>query len=156
MTAEEMDAAVEKLIDESNEQSLQARRDFEEDTLQAKYKAMRQKTFRSSVLQNVLERIRETYEELVQKIQRELDESLQALYAEGETGGEPGVDPSDAPYEVDYTLPMRDRYIIVKNYYLAYEDKEQMLADFEEDDVAVDYLGSYYQSLYQLMLLMQI
>ena len=156
MTAEEMDAAVEKLIDESNEQSLQARRDFEEDTLQAKYKAMRQRTFRSSVLQNVLARIREAYEELVQKIQRELDESLQALYAEGETGGEPGVDPSDAPYEVDYTLPMRDRYIIVKNYYLAYEDKEQMLADFEEDDVAVDYLGSYYQSLYQLMLLMQI
>ena len=50
---------------------------------------------------------------------------------------------------------MRDRYVIVKDYYLAYEDKAQALADLREDDVAKDYLGNFYDYLLQLLLLMQ-
>ena len=77
-----------------------------------------------------------------------------AADAEG-ASGPPGEDTGDAPYEVDYTLPMRDRYVAVKNYYLGYDDIAQALEDYLEDETAQAYLGDYYDYLLQLLLLMQ-
>lgn len=155
MTQEEFDAAVNKLIARANEQSGEAKAEYDEDCLAAKFGAMERRTLRSSILQNALDELKAAYDALVLKIQEELDESLAALYAEEGITGPPGTDPGDAPYEVDYTLTMRDRYVIVKDYYLAYEDKAQALADLREDDVAKDYLGNFYDYLLQLLLLMQ-
>ena len=157
MTAEELEKAVQKLIEEATAESAAAKTEYEKDCLKAEYDALKRRTFRSSILENILAARKEEYDAQVLRIQKDLDESLEALYAEGESGGEtpPGIDPDDAPYEVDYTLSMRDRYVIVKNYYLDYDDMAQALADFEADDIAKDYLGTYYEYLYQLLLMVQ-
>ena len=157
MTAEELEKAVQKLIEEANAESAAAKSDYEKDCLEAQYDALKRRTFRSSILENLLAARKEEYDAEVLRIQKDLDESLEALYAEGDTGGEtpPEIDPDDAPYEVDYTLSMRDRYVIVKNYYLDYDDMAEALADFEADDIAKDYLGTYYDYLYQLLLMVQ-
>lgn len=157
MTAEELEKAVQKLIEEANAESAAAKSEYEKDCLEAQYDALERRTFRSSILENLLAARKEEYDAEVLRIQKDLDESLEALYAEGDTGGEtpPEIDPDDAPYEVDYTLSMRDRYVIVKNYYLDYDDMAEALADFEADDIAKDYLGTYYDYLYQLLLMVQ-
>ena len=92
----------------------------------------------------------EACDRALKKIQDDLDESLAALYLENEQGGG-GSGSTDAPYEVDYSLPMRERYITVKNYYLAYDDKAQAVEDCMKDEVAKEYLGVYYDYLLQLL-----
>lgn len=158
MTQEELEAAAEKLIGEANEDSAAAKREYEKDCLSEKNRALSRRIFRSSILENILAVLKSDYEALVKKIQKELDESLAALYGEGDTGGEGGEggEGGDAPYEVDYTLPMRDRYVIVKNYYLSYADPAQALADFEKDEIAKEYIGVYYEYLRQLLLMIQV
>ncbi len=158
MTAEELEKAIEKLISEANEESEQAKREYEADCLAEKNRALARRAFRSSILEKLLETLKADYDALVLKIQSDLDESLDALYAENEPSGGGGedIDPDDAPYEVDYTLPMRDRYVAVKNYYLGLPDKAAALAAFEADEIAKDYLGSYYDYLYQLLLMIQV
>ena len=70
-------------------------------------------------------------------------------------GEEPGGEEPDAPYEVDESLPMRDRYIAVKNYYLSIPDAAEALELLRDDDVAKEYLGTYYNYLEQLLIMMQ-
>ena len=70
-------------------------------------------------------------------------------------GEEPDDDEPDAPYEVDESLPMRDRYIAVKNYYLSIPDAAEALELLRDDDVAKEYLGTYYNYLEQLLIMMQ-
>ena len=82
----------------------------------------------------------------------ELGETVKLPY---DDQGREGIDPDSAPYEVDYSLPMRDRYVAVKNHYLAYDDLALALEDLNNDAVAKDYLGSYYDYLVQLLLMMQ-
>ena len=139
MTAEELEKAIEKLISEANEESEQAKREYEADCLAEKNRALARRTFRSSILEKLLETLKADYDAL-----------------EPSGGGGEGIDPDDAPYEVDYTLPMRDRYVAVKNYYLGLPDKAAALAAFEADEIAKDYLGSYYDYLYQLLLMIQV
>ena len=157
MTDEELNTAVNKLISEANEDSEDAKLEYEENCRKARYRAAENRTLRSSILDSALEKLKETYDRLVQRIQQELDESLEALYAENYPDGVPGegINPDDAPYEVDYSLPSRDRYVTVKNYYMAYDDMAQALLDFQRDEIAKDYLGTYYDYLLQLLLLMQ-
>lgn len=156
MTTEEFEAAVDKLINESNEESEKAKRTYEEDCLAEKNRAVARRIFRSSILEKLLETLKADYDALVMKIQSDLDESLRALYSEeAPSGGGSGTGTGDAPYEVDYTLPMRDRYLAVKDYYLSFADKAAALAALEEDEIAKEYLGTYYQYLYQLLLLLQ-
>lgn len=151
MTPEELEEAVEKLINEANKESENARLDYEDKVLEQKYSAIAKRIARSSILQGALERLKKELDEITARIQRELDESLEALYAEGEQGGG-GSGSTDAPYEVDYSLPMRDRYVTVKNYYLAYEDKQQAVDDYLVDEVAKNYLGPYYPYIYDLLM----
>ena len=70
-------------------------------------------------------------------------------------GEEPDDDEPEAPYEVDGSLPMRDRYIAVKNYYLSIPDAAEALELLRDDDVAKEYLGTYYNYLEQLLIMMQ-
>lgn len=54
-------------------------------------------------------------------------------------------------YIVDYTLSYTDRYILVRNYYLAIEDPAQRMALYAADETAKKYLGSYYSTLYDVL-----
>lgn len=156
MTQEEIERAEERLIKEANRKSTVERRRYEEESYTARCEAAARRAARSSILENILERLKTELDDAVALIQSELNEKLDELYekADGAVSGGPGSGDTDAPYEVDYSLPMRDRYITVRDYYLAYEDREQALADLRADEVAQDYLGSYYSYVLQLLMTM--
>ena len=59
-----------------------------------------------------------------------------------------GQDPDDVGYRVDYSLSYAERYAIVRDYYLSISDMQERLRRWQNDKVAPDYLGSYYQTLY--------
>ena len=62
-------------------------------------------------------------------------------------------DASGAPYTVDYSLPVEDRFAIVKTYYETnYSDGNERFAAFQQDTVAVQYLGELYAPLYDYFL----
>ena len=54
-------------------------------------------------------------------------------------------------YLVDYSLSYNERYIIVRNYYLAISDVTLRMKLYSADEVAKKYLGSYYQTLYNVL-----
>ncbi len=54
-------------------------------------------------------------------------------------------------YLVDYNLSYTDRYKIVREYYMAIPDPQERLALYEKDEVAKNYLGSYYSTLYNVL-----
>ena len=55
-------------------------------------------------------------------------------------------------YIVDYSLSYTDRYIIVRDYYLSIQDPTERMALYIADDTAKKYLGSYYGSLYDVLM----
>lgn len=154
MTAEELEKAVNKLIAEANEDSERAKKEYGQDVLAARFAALERRTYRSDVLERTLAALQADYDARVRKIQSELDESLEALYAEREETPDLPTGPTEAPYEVDYSLPNRERYIIVKNYYLSIADRNAAIDALEKDETAKAYLGEYYNYLMELMLLM--
>ncbi len=154
MTAEELEKAVNKLIAEANEDSERAKKEYGQDVLAARFAALERRTYRSDVLERTLTALQADYDARVRKIQSELDESLEALYAEREETPDLPTGPTEAPYEVDYSLPNRERYIIVKNYYLSIADRNAAIDALEKDETAKAYLGDYYTYLMELMLLM--
>lgn len=54
-------------------------------------------------------------------------------------------------YMVDYSLPYTDRYNIVKEYYLAITDPTERMNLYTNDEVAKDYLSSYYKTLFNVL-----
>ena len=67
---------------------------------------------------------------------------------DGETG-DSGSDNSS--YPVDYELSYLERYVLVRDYYLTIEDPVERLNLFAADSVAMEYLGSYYNSLFNYL-----
>ena len=154
MTQEELDAAVEKLIAQSNERSADKMKAYEANVAKAAGKALKNRTARSTIFERTFSELKEAHERELKKIQEDLDESLAALYLENESGGG-GSGSTEAPYEVDYSLPMRERYVTVKNYYLSYDDAAKAYSDCSQDEIAQEYLGSYYEYLMQLLRMSQ-
>lgn len=58
---------------------------------------------------------------------------------------------ANAGYIVDYSLSYTDRYVLVRDYYLAIEDPAERMALYSADDVAKRYLDSYYATLYNVL-----
>lgn len=54
-------------------------------------------------------------------------------------------------YIVDYSLSYTERYIAVRDYYLAIADPADRMAKYTADDVAKNYLDSYYTTLYNVL-----
>ena len=54
-------------------------------------------------------------------------------------------------YIVDYSLSYNERYVIVRDFYLAMQDPVERLNIYSADDVAKKYLDSYYSTLWQLL-----
>ena len=90
------------------------------------------------------------YERQVEVLREQLifNMSLKEPTHDGETGGS-GSDTSG--YLVDYELSYIERYIQVRDYYLAIPDPNERLALYAADEVAVKYLGSYYNYLYDYL-----
>jgi len=82
------------------------------------------------------------------KEQLQFNMSLKEPTSSGETG-ESGQDTS--AYLVDYELSYIERYISVRDYYLTIEDPTERLALLAADEVAQNYLGSYYSVLYDYL-----
>lgn len=64
----------------------------------------------------------------------------------GDSGGN-----EEAGYIVDYTLSYNERYVIVRDYYLAIADRDERMALYAADEVAKRYLSSYYGTLYNVL-----
>lgn len=64
---------------------------------------------------------------------------------------DPDGDDSKVEYLVDYSLSYNERYIIVRDYYLKFKDKEERMAKYSKDEVAKKYLGTYYGTLYNVL-----
>lgn len=77
--------------------------------------------------------------------QLQFNMALKEPTTEGETGTT-GSD--DSGYLVDYELTYLERYIEVRDYYMAIEDADERLALYTADEVAIEYLGSYYNTLF--------
>ena len=156
MTQEEADKIAQRLIAEATRRSDVERRAHERELHEAVCDAAARRTARSTILAGILDSLKAAFDDEIARIQSELDEKLDELYADISPGtppsGDPGIDPDDAPYEVDYSLPLRERYIAVRDYYLSYEDNAEALADLRADEIAKDYLGSYYGYVLQLLM----
>ena len=64
----------------------------------------------------------------------------------------PETPPSEAPYLLDYSLPYSERYIVVREYYLnAYTDPSERMNAFKTDEIAPQYLGEFYATLYDYL-----
>jgi hypothetical protein len=61
--------------------------------------------------------------------------------------------PTDNPYAIDYSLSYEERYVVVRDYYLAtYLDDMERWTEFKKDTVAPNYLGEYYVTLHDYLL----
>lgn len=67
---------------------------------------------------------------------------------DGETGGEGD---ESAGYIVDYSLSYTERYVIVRDYYFAIADRDERMALYTADQVARNYLGTFYSTLYDVL-----
>lgn len=67
-----------------------------------------------------------------------------------DVGGDTGGD-SDVGYLVDYSLSYSERYIIVRDFYLAIKDPKVRMAKYAADETAKKYLASYYSALYNVL-----
>ncbi len=56
-----------------------------------------------------------------------------------------------AGYIVDYSLPYTDRYVAVRDFYLAIADRNERMELYKADGVAKAYLGAYYATLYNVL-----
>ena len=81
--------------------------------------------------------------------QLEFNMALNEPTTDDETGNEGGDE--SAGYIVDYELSYLERYIIVRDYYLAIEDADERMALYTADETAKAYLGSYYSTLYDYL-----
>ena len=60
---------------------------------------------------------------------------------------------AEAPYPVDYSLEFADRYRSVRDYYLdTYSDPVERMEVYKKDEVAPQYLGEFYATLYDYLL----
>ena len=71
--------------------------------------------------------------------------------SDGGNGGTGGGSSGETGYLVDYSLSYNERYVIVRNYYLAIDDKDVRMKKYAADEVAKKYLGSYYATLYNVL-----
>lgn len=107
-------------------------------------------TIKSSLAAAVQAELTEEYEYQVEILREQLvfNMSLKEPTTGDETGGT-GSDTSG--YVVDYELSYLERYIEVRDYYLAIEDPNERVALLAADEVAQQYLGSYYNTLFNYL-----
>ena len=106
------------------------------------------------------------YSSLIESKRRELDEEvwrkcaviaddllfdISAIGQSSEGGGGSGGDAPQTEYRVDYSLSYSERYVIVRDYYLRIKDVSERMTKYASDEVAKKYLGTYYNTLYNVL-----
>ena len=134
----------EQLVEVRNVQFKKNRllRALEEDKKKAKYEMLQKGVYVGS-----------SYTKLCEKLQAECEEEINTLrdgllfylrYAVRSDGQE-------APYLVDYSLDYPERIGIVREYYeTTYPDPVERVTVFNEDEIALTYLGEYFAPIYEL------
>lgn len=104
-------------------------------------------TFNSSLYSQTKIKLQEEYDEEVEFIKNEL---IAYLFESEDTAEN---DSAGSSYVVDYDLTYDERFDIVKAYYMdTYTDATARLNAFADDEVAMRYLGEYYEPLYDYFL----
>ena len=93
----------------------------------------------------------EEYEQKVAVLKDNLIYNMSLNVPTGDDGDTGGGDDSDVGYIVDYSLSYLDRYQIVRNYYMSISDPAERIALYTADTTAKDYLGQYYNTLYNVL-----
>ena len=121
-------------------------RDLAKNLQKEKDRLIENGTFESALYALTEEKLRNACEEEIEVVKSELIAYLASSKdAEGGTG--------EAPYLVDYSLCYDDRIDIVKDYYLsAYPNALDRAYALRNDQIAIEYLGSYYAPLYEYFL----
>ena len=104
----------------------------------------------SSLLAQITAELTAEYEYQVEIIREQLlyNMSLGEPTLGGETGGSGS---ENSAYIVDYELSYLERYVIVRDYYLSIEDPNERIAILRQDNVARQYLGTYYNTLFNYL-----
>jgi hypothetical protein len=97
--------------------------------------------------------LREEYEYQVEILREQLifNMSLNEPTTDDETGDSTTGNTSTTGYLVDYELSYLERYLQVRDYYMTIEDPDERLALYIADEVALQYLSSYYSTLYNYL-----
>ena len=118
-------------------------RRLEEEKLAEKYRLVKAGVFRSGIWENLCARLQDAYDAEVEMLREGLLFYLQ--YS--------GQHQSGVGYTVDYSLPVVDRALLVKEYYIrTYDDVNERFEAFKNDPIAPSYLCEAYSSLYQWFL----
>lgn len=102
----------------------------------------------SSLMEHKREELMNEFNYQVEILAEQLNYSLELNEPYPDVGG----GDESTGYIVDYSLSYTDRYIIVRDYYLAIEDPAQRMALYTADDTARKYLSSYYATLYNVLM----
>lgn len=139
-----------KLLRTAQQKKNELEHKLEQELLTYKYLTYTNGTWHSSLYVQKSNELHEEYEYQVGIIREQLlfNLELKEPTADGETG-DSGND--NTGYIVDYELTYLERYVQVRDYYMGIEDANERLALFLADEVAVQYLGSYYNSLYNYL-----
>ena len=122
-------------------------RKLEEDMLKEKYRLIERGIYLSGIWENYCEKLRAVHAQEVELLRDALLFYLQY-------SAKPEKEEMEtSPYTVDYSLEMTDRYMIVRDYYLnTYTDAAARVEAFKKDEVARQYLGELYATLYDYLL----
>ena len=110
-------------------------------------------TLNSSIYEAKCAQLDAEYEREVEILREQLifNLSLNEPTTDDELGDSGLGEDEGTGYIVDYSLSYVDRYTIVKSYYMAIADPAERLALYAADTTAMEYLGQYYNTLYNLL-----
>lgn len=108
------------------------------------YDLLKRGMLRSSVAEDACGELERIYEEEVAAIADDLQFRIEYLQ-----GGDGSGTEYSYPDNPDYSLDAAERYYVVSDYYMAMTDAKVRYALFQADPVAPDYLGQFYNTLYE-------
>ena len=105
-------------------------------------------TARSSIYDAELKRIESDTAAQVETVREDLLYQLayEDLQSEGNASG-----PYRYPENPNYNLAPSQRFLVVRNYYMGVDDPDARLQAYAMDTLAREYLGEFYQTLYELL-----
>ena len=113
------------------------------------YMMLANNVVRSSALEAKKKAIDKEAEAEIERVKSDLDYQLayEALASEGNENG-----PYRYPENPNYNLSYSQRFLVVRQYYMeATSDPDARLQAYSMDTLAREYLGEYYQTLYELL-----
>lgn len=117
---------------------------LEEDKQKVYYDLLKQGILRSSMLTDAQAELQSVYDAEVAALADDL--LFRIEYLEGGDGSNTEYSYPDNP---DYSLDASERYYVVRDYYMAMTDAKVRYALFQADPIAADYLGQFYNTLYE-------